>query len=124
MLLKECYESFGGDYESVRNRISQEEIIRKFLIKFLSEPSYDNLCKTLATEEYEEAFRAAHSLKGVCQNLGFDQLEKSSSVLTELLRNSMEKQVDMEQCKVAFRKVSEDYKVVIDAITRFFPDLS
>lgn len=118
MLLKECYEAFGGDYESVRDRIPQEEIIRKFLIKFLSEPSYDNLCKALAAEEYTEAFRAVHSLKGVCQNLGFDQLQKSSSVLTELLRNSMEKQVDMEQCKVALREVNEDYKIVIDAITR------
>lgn len=32
MLLKECYDAIGGDYESVKHRISKEEIIEKFVI--------------------------------------------------------------------------------------------
>ena len=31
MLLKECYEEFGGNYEDVTERISNEAIIVKFL---------------------------------------------------------------------------------------------
>lgn len=34
----------------------------------------------------ESAFRAAHTLKGVAQNLGFDALYRASSALTEHLR--------------------------------------
>lgn len=30
MLLKECYDAFGGGYESVNQRISKDEIIKNF----------------------------------------------------------------------------------------------
>ena len=36
---------------------------------------------------YEDAFRGAHTLKGVCQNLSFDRLYEASNELTELLRD-------------------------------------
>ena len=116
MLLKECYDAFGGSYEDVKERIPKDEIIKKFAIKFLSEPSFDNLCQALEGEDYKEAFRAAHSLKGICANLGFQRLEESSSALTELLRGSEEKQVDKEECKEYFERVSKDYKVVVEAL--------
>lgn len=116
MLLKECYDTFGGEYESVKQRISSDEIILKFVLKFLTEPSYANLCKALEEEDYEEAFRAAHSLKGVCQNLAFKRLSESSSVLTELLRSRDEKSVDKVRCEELLQEVSEDYKAVVEAI--------
>ena len=119
MQLKECYDTFGGDYESVKERISKEEIIEKFLIKFLSEPSYENLCRALEYEDYKEAFRAAHSIKGVCANLGFPGLENSSSSLTEYLREKEKQQINKEQCMELFERVSEDYKVVVEAIRKY-----
>lgn len=118
MLLKECYDTFGGDYESVKHRISKEEIIKKFVIKFLSEPSFDNLCSALEREAYDEAFRVAHSLKGVCANLAFVRLEKSVSDLTELLRHSNDAPIDKERCKEAFENVSADYNAVMEAIRK------
>lgn len=38
----------------------------------------------------EEAFRAAHTLKGVCATLGFDRLFSEAALLTELLRPKTE----------------------------------
>lgn len=116
MLLKECYDAFGGSYESVKERISKDEIIKKFVIKFLSEPSYGELCDALETEDYETAFRAAHSLKGVSDNLGFQKLGSSSSLLTECLRGKNEQQIDKQQCKELFESVSEDYNEVMEAV--------
>ncbi|MDD6489362.1 MAG: Hpt domain-containing protein [Clostridia bacterium] len=118
MLLKECYDSFGGNYELMKLRISKDEIIKKFVIKFLSEPSFDNLCKALEDEDYVKAFRAAHSLKGVSANLAFQRLENSVSVLTELLRNSETKIIDKEQCKKNLEYVRKDYNDVIEAIRK------
>ena len=119
MQLRECYAAFGGDYDSVSDRIPKTEIIEMFLIKFLSEPSYGNLCEALENEKYEEAFRAAHSLKGVSANLGFKVLGKSSSDLTEYLREKSSNQIDSVKCKELLEKVSGDYRVVIDAIKEF-----
>lgn len=118
MTIKECYDMFGGSYELMKLRISKDEIIKKFLIKFLSEPSFDNLCKALENEDYAGAFRAAHSMKGVSANLALQRLEKSVIALTELLRDSDKKIIDREQCKKHFECVVNDYNDVVTAIKK------
>ena len=86
MTIQECYEAIGGNYEDVLRRLPSEALIRKFTLKFLEDQSYPLLKQSLGDNNYEEAFRGAHTLKGVCQNLSFDRLYEVSSELTELLR--------------------------------------
>ena len=87
MTVKECYSAHEGDYESVISRLMTEKLVQKFIVKFLSDPSYENLTNAMRSENYDEAFREAHTLKGVCQNLSFTKLYSSSSSVTEALRN-------------------------------------
>lgn len=61
----------------------------------------------------EEAFRAAHTLKGVCANLGFTQLFKVSSDLTEELRGGAPDEAKLPEL---LEKVSSEYKKTVDAI--------
>ena len=82
MTLKECYDALGGNYEDTVRRLYNEKLVEKFLFKFEEDPSFENLKKALEEENLEAAFRAAHTLKGVAQNMGFDNLAESSSVLT------------------------------------------
>lgn len=86
MTIRECYEEMGSDYEEVLGRLGTDKIITRFVIKFLDEPSFSELQNALKEQDGERAFRAAHSLKGICMNLGFQQLFKVSSDLTEALR--------------------------------------
>lgn len=116
MLLKEFYDTIGGGYESVRQRIPKDELIKKFVIKFLTDPSYSDLSQALEKEDYEGAFRAVHTLKGVSANLGFLKLNASSGNLTELLRHRDQETPDKEQCRELFWHVSEDYRAVVSAI--------
>ena len=76
MTLRECYEAMGADYDGVMGRLRSERMVQKFALKFLADPSYELLTSSMAAENYEEAFRAAHTIKGVCQNLGFTALAK------------------------------------------------
>ena len=39
-------------------------------------------------QDWEVAFRGAHTLKGVAQNLGFERLYQVSAVLTEAMRGN------------------------------------
>ena len=71
MTIQECYQKMGADYEDVLKRLYSESMIRKFARMFLDDDSYPKLEDALKKENVEEAFRAAHTLKGVCQNLGF-----------------------------------------------------
>ena len=70
MELKEVYEKLGGDYDDVVRRLMGEKLVRKFLLKFLDDKSYADLERTLSEGDYKEAFRAAHTLKGVAANMG------------------------------------------------------
>ena len=119
MLLKECYDAFGGSYESVRQRIPRDETIEKFVMKFLSEPSFNNLCKSFENEQYDEAFRAAHSLKGVSINLSFDRLFESASNMTEFLRDSESREIDKEEGKKLLECVTRDYNEVLEAVKKY-----
>ena len=71
MNINECYQAMGADYEEVFGRLRNERLITKFVLKFPGDPSFSQLQSTLEEKNVEEAFRAAHTLKGVAQNLGF-----------------------------------------------------
>ena len=63
MTLQECYAALGGNYKDVLSRLQMEKLVSKFVLKFLSDGSYDLLCRSLEEKNYEEAFRAAHTIK-------------------------------------------------------------
>ncbi len=108
MTLKDFYAAIGGDYEGVIARLCSESFVKKFLFKFMADSSYDTLVKSLNAHDYQEAFRAAHTVKGVCQNLGLGRLLDSSSALTEALRGGSGDGADK-----LMEKVTEDYNRTI-----------
>lgn len=111
MNLKECYAALEGDYEDVLSRLRTEKLVQKFVLKFLNDGSYDLLCKSLDAGDYGEAFRAAHTIKGVCQNLSFTKLYESSHDLTEALRSGWS-----EEAASLVERVRADYGQVTTAI--------
>lgn len=114
MTLQECYTALGGDYEEAMGRLRSERLVQKFVLKFLGDGSYDLLCGAFESGNWEDAFRAAHTIKGVCQNLSFTQLGVSSSALCESLRGGHSPEADD-----LIRKVKEDYQRAVQAIRAF-----
>lgn len=86
MTIQQCYEAMGSEYGEVLQRLRSEALIRKFVLKFLSDGSYDALLSAMHSGDGKAAFLAAHTLKGVAQNLGFSALYEASAALTEALR--------------------------------------
>lgn len=86
MTLKEMYESIGSNYDNVLGRLMTEALVSKFVLLFQEDDSFGKLETSFNEKNRDEAFRAAHTLKGVAQNLGFDRLYQKSSELTEFLR--------------------------------------
>ena len=111
MNIKECYDSIGADFEDVLGRLGSEKLIERFALKFLEDDSYSNLKGALAEKNAENAFRAAHTLKGVCLNLGFTELYKVSAELTEVLRGRETAGSDE-----LYAQVKEQYTTLTDAI--------
>ena len=76
MTLQEFYARVGGDYNATLSRLPSEALVKKFILKYPGDPSFAQLKDALAAQDWELAFRASHTLKGVAQNLGVDRLYK------------------------------------------------
>lgn len=117
MTIQECYAALEGDYQEVLGRLYSDALVQRFVGKFLSDPSFPLLERSLKEENYEEAFRAAHTLKGVTQNLSFTRLYRSSHELTEALRAR-----DYVLAARLFSRVEADYLQTAAAIRAYQND--
>ena len=112
MTVKECYEKMGANYENVLSRLGgSEALVKRLVLKFLDDVSYQKLEEQFLNKNVEEAFRAAHTLKGVCLNLGFDNLFTVCSDLTEKLRAK-----ELDGADELFAKVKEQYEITVAAV--------
>lgn len=110
-LLKQKLVESGVDVEgTLRRFMGNEALFMKFLTKFKSDSSYTNLKTSLDNGDFEAAFKAAHTLKGVSANLGLTPITQPVSALTELLRGKETSEVDLEQVAVQRGALEEAYQ--------------
>ena len=114
MTIQECYAALEGDYQEVLSRLYSDALVQRFVGKFLSDQSFPLLEQSMSDRNDEEAFRAAHTLKGVTQNLSFTRLYRSSHELTEALRAK-----DYELAAKLFPAVEADYLQTAAAIQAY-----
>lgn len=115
MKLDKFYEAVGGNHAEVQSRLINDRLILKFLLKFPEDPSYGVLCVSMDHGDFDEAFRAVHTLKGVCLNLGLSKLADSAIAMTELLRTESGCANQAELGRL-MNQIKQDYVDVIDAI--------
>ena len=111
MNLEEFYAQIGGDYADTLQRLCNENMVKKFVKKYQDDPTCADLHNAVLQQDWEVAFRGAHTLKGVCQNLGFSNLYEPTYTLTETLRAGQ-----LEGTQEQFAKVAEQYQCTMDAI--------
>lgn len=114
MTIEECYRKMGANYKDVFNRLPSVGMIEKFALKFREDTSFQDLESALNERHVETAFRAAHTLKGVCMNLGFDHLYVPSFKITESLRAG-----NLDLGLQQFDAVKEQYIKTIEALDEF-----
>lgn len=112
MNLQTCYEQIGANYKDLVQRLGSEAFAQMFAKKFIEDDSFANLQDGLAKKDAEVAFRAAHTLKGVAQNLSLDNLYRPAFDLTESLRG----RVITAECEPLYAVVEAEYKKTIAAL--------
>lgn len=112
--LEEFYTQIGGDYADTLVRLRKPERIEKYCLQFKADPSMTDFIQRMENGEYDEAFRAVHTLKGVCQTLGFTELYEAASLATEALRAG-----DVTSAHYASPIVVKEYEKIIAALDRF-----
>ena len=104
-MIEEMYKNSGSSYEIAISRMQNDDRIKKYLGFFLEDSSYSSLKKAIEDGNCDEAFRAAHTLKGVCQNMAFTALSKVVEQITEELRAK-----DFEKAVITFPEVTKLYR--------------
>ena len=109
MSLEIAYAAMGGDLETVRGRLLTDERIEKFAKIFLQDTSMQTL--------ESEAYRGAHTLKGVSRDLGFTPLFEAAAALSDALRlDDAGVPANMEAVPELMPAVRDAYATVVDAI--------
>ncbi len=109
--VQDAYTTLGTDYNDVLKRLMNEQLIVRFLKTFLDDASFVNLREALDEDDVKAAFMAAHTLKGVCQNLGLSNLFTPINELTELLRTE-----SLEGAEPLFKEVELEYNKTISVL--------
>lgn len=84
---KEIFEAYGADYQTTMARfMGNEPMYLKFLDMLFRDDNLKKLGDALKQKDHEEAFAAAHTLKGVVGNMGLTPLYDAVCTLVEPLR--------------------------------------
>ncbi len=114
MTVEEVYSRIGADYSDVLKRLPSESLIARLIVKYLQDPSYRELMEAVQRSEVDAAFRAAHTLKGVCQNLGFSNMIQPVSDVTEIFRAGT-----MDGAAPLLEVITKEQEKVAEAIKTF-----
>lgn len=114
---KSILEENGADVKSTLRRfMGNEGMYMKFLKRFPEDPNYQNLGVSLEAGNYEEAFRCAHTLKGVAANLGLVPVQTAVSGLVEELRSKSNEEVDAEKANAMWQDLKKVYGQFVEII--------
>ena len=63
MTIRECYGELGLDFDAVLSRLVNEKLVQKFALKFLDDPSFQNLKDALDSKRCRDRFPCGTYLK-------------------------------------------------------------
>ncbi|RJV90998.1 Hpt domain-containing protein [Erysipelotrichaceae bacterium AF15-26LB] len=112
MTVQECYLRMGADYAAALRLMKSDERILKFLTMLLRDENYTALCAAMDKRDCEQAFRAAHTIKGISLNLCLKELAAAASLLTDALRPG----VWTQDVPELFEQVKKQYDVMLAAV--------
>ena len=106
---RELLEQHGFDVEGTMKRfLNNEQLYKKCLKKFLDDDSMDRLKESCEVGNINEAFKAAHTMKGFISNLGMNKLYHLLTPMVERLRegNALE-QDEIKTLEDVYREMYE-----------------
>lgn len=73
--------------ETMSRFLNKEDFYFRFLKQLPDDPNYDKLVQSMTEGNFEEAFKNAHTLRGLSLNLGLNNMGRVAGELTECLRH-------------------------------------
>lgn len=119
MTIQELYDLIGGNYAQAQRVMRMDKLIDRYIRKFVGSNLGEALQAAGETLEPSAMFESAHAMKGVCANLGLDELSNLASVLADEFRPGRERQLTDEQVWAKLAETDRLYRTTMEGISRY-----
>ena len=119
MTIQELYEKIGGSYDSALKILQSDRLIGKFILRFAEDGSAGKLLEAYAAGDPAGMFEGAHALKGVCANLGLDQLSRMASELAEEYRPGNQPRLTPEELAQRMEALRQQHERTLEGIQAY-----
>lgn len=115
MMMEEVYRQIGGDYAAALALLGRDKLIERFVRRFPADPTFGALTDAMQASDWDAAFAAAHTLKGLALSLAFTRLGHAAAALTEALRPPRSTP-DPAAWLALYAQVKDCYQQVLEAV--------
>ena len=119
MTIRELYDSIGGSYEHAVQVMKMEKLIDRYIRKLKNSGVGEQLAAAGEAMDAEKLFEHAHAMKGVCGNLGLDDLAAAADVITEEFRPGTARKLSDDEVKAQLEKINVMYRRAVDGIAAY-----
>lgn len=105
MTIQELYDQIGGNYAHAQQIMKMDKMISKYLLKLTDSGVCENLRTAADAMDASAIFESAHAMKGVCGNLGLDDLAAIVGEVTEEFRPGAERKLSDDELKAKFAEI-------------------
>lgn len=100
---------------AIQRMCGSEDLYTACLGAFLEDPSVEQINSSIKNAMWDEAFTAAHALKGVAGNMGFVPLMHNTGQLIVLIRRGQ-----LGDIPRSLEQVNSSYRDIVDGIHQYF----
>lgn len=110
MTIQEIYEKIGGNYDHAVQIMRMDKMISKYLLKLTDSDVCDKLKEAAGSMDPGALFESAHAMKGVCANLGLDDLAAAVSEVTEEYRPGAGRKLSDDEVKAKLDEIFSKFE--------------
>ena len=119
MTVRELYDKIGGNYEHAVQIMRSDRLIAKYVGKLKDSGVGEKLEQAGETLDAVGLFESAHAMKGVCGNLGLDELAKAADEITEEFRPGSPRRFSDDEVRAKLRAIAEKYRFTAESIREY-----
>ena len=119
MTIQELYAKIGANYEQATRVMRMDKLIDRYIRKLSSSGVWEALQAAGQAMDPTKLFEAAHAMKGVCANLGLDELAQLAGEITEEYRPGATRTLTDDEVKARLQKVDEVFAHVMAGIKEY-----
>ena len=119
MTVQELYARIGGNYDQAVRVMRMDKLIERYISKLPNSGAYEALIEAGESMDGTKLFESAHALKGVCANLGLDNIAAAAGEVTEEFRPGAARKLTDDEIKAKIAKITSLYQRTLEGIRAY-----